>query len=580
MAEHVESVVTAFARAADRHNDRVAVADPATRLTYDELRRRATRVAHALAAKGVLEGQAVGLRGVSSCETIIAMLGVLMAGAHVVPVDVDYPDERIQQMMSLSGASILLDATPPADRSGRSWSVSELAAREVDPRPLPAADPARTAYVLFTSGSTGAPKGVAVPHGALTALCLRDSPLRRDPDDGVLAHTILTFDPSMLEIWSALLVGASVVCAPRRAVSLHETAALVSDARVTTAVLTPAMFALMVETHLEALGTLRCLIVGGDVMPASHAATVRCELPHLVLLNCYGPTENCIVSTVFQVDGPLADDVGVPIGRPVAGATAYVLDDRLDPVPTGVVGDLWVGGDRLAVAYVGDPGLTAERFRPDPFADLDGARMYRTGDRASVLASGELGFHGREDHEIKIRGCRVDLAEVEALLASDPGVLEVVAVPVGVGHDRSVRAFVRPMDGATTPSEIRARVATRAPSFLVPDEVVLVSSYPLAATGKVDRRALERIEESRSRSEPSELAEPASDGRAVLAAIWLRRTGRPGNAEEDFFSAGGSSLDLVRLIDDVSTELGVNLDFADVYGVDSFDELWEMVCTS
>jgi acyl-coenzyme A synthetase/AMP-(fatty) acid ligase len=425
---------------------------------------------------------------------------------------------------------------------------------------------------MFTSGSTGAPKAVAVPHGALTALCLRDSPVRRGPDDTVLVHTILTFDPSMLEIWSALLVGGSVVCASRKAVSLHETAALLLDRRVTTAVLTPAVFALMVENHPAALGALRCLIVGGDVMPARHAALICARFPELEVLNCYGPTENCIISTVFSLTGRPETETPVPIGRPVAGTRAYVLDRERRPVPPGVMGDLWVGGDRLARGYVTDPRLTAERFRTDPFSPVPGARMYRTGDRASVLPSGDLAFHGREDNELKVRGYRVDLAEVEALVAADPDVREVVAVSFGEGYDRRIRAFVRPASDTAQARSIRARVAGRAPQFLVPDEVTLVSSFPLTTTGKVDRRALEKECDDR----PDTALEPLDD-RLRLAEMWRHRTGSAADSGDDFFTAGGSSLDLICLIEDISTEWAVSLDFAEVYGVRSFDELWTMV---
>jgi amino acid adenylation domain-containing protein len=574
MSEHFELVEAVLRRVVARAPEKVAVEDSFGALTYAQLWDRASRVASSLAARGVRAGHAVGVHGIGDRDTITAMAGVLLTGAHFVPVDADYPAERVTQMMNLAGASVLLTNAAQPYQGITSWRVDELAgagtAGSVDP--APADDPHRTAYVMFTSGSTGTPKAVAVPHGALTALCLRDSPVRRQPDDAVLAHTILTFDPSMLEIWSALLVGASVVCAGGKAVSLHETAGLLLDPRVTTAVLTPAVFALMAENYPSALGALRCLIVGGDVMPAKQAALVRARCPGLEVLNCYGPTENCVISTVFSLDDWLDADTPVPIGRPVAGTSAYVLDAELHPVAPGVIGDLWVGGDRLASAYVTDPLLTAERFRDDAFSSIPGARMYRTGDRASVLPSGDLAFHGREDNELKVRGYRVDLAEVEALVAADPGVREVVAVPFGTGHDRRIRAFARPVSDAEDATSIRARVAGRAPRFLVPDEVVLVSSFPLAANGKVDRTALANEVEGRA----EDLPDPRGD-RERLARMWQRRTGSAPDTAVDFFTAGGSSLDLVCLIEDVGSQFGVTLDFDDVYGLSSFDELWTMV---
>lgn len=571
MGEHFEAIGAVLHRVVLRDPDKVAVEDPAGSLTYGQLWDRASRCASALDSRGVGAGHAVGIHGVGDRDTISAMLGVLLAGAHFVPVDVDYPAERVRQMMDLAGAHVLLTNAGQSLPGVASLRVDDLV--EVgDPGREPSDDPHRTAYVMFTSGSTGAPKAVAVPHGALTALCLRESPVRRSPEDTVLVHTILTFDPSMLEIWSALLVGASVVCAGGKAGSLHETADLLLDPRVTTAVLTPAVFALMVENYPAALGALHCLIVGGDVMPARHAALVRARCPKLEVLNCYGPTENCVVSTVFSLDGWSDPGTPVPIGLPVAGTRAYVLDEQLRPMPPGMPGDLWVGGDRLASAYVTDPALTADRFRDDPFAPVPGARMYRTGDRAAVLPSGDLAFHGREDNELKVRGYRVDLAEVEALVAADPGVREVVAVPFGSGYDRRIRAFVRPTSDAEDAKSIRARVAGRAPRFLVPDEVALVASYPLAPNGKVDRAALARGCERRADTAP----EPRDD-RARLAVIWQRRTGSVAGTADDFFAAGGSSLDLMCLIEDVANQLGVTLDFDDVYGLPTFDDLWMMV---
>lgn len=573
MSDDFERVDVAFRRQVDRCPDKVAVWDSTGSATFAELWDEAARLAGALRGKGVGDGDAVGVFGAGDRDSIVAMLGVLLAGGHFVPVDPGYPAERVARMMAIAGAEVLLgtaghDVPEVADVDV--WHVRELVST-AEPVDDPGGSPDRLAYVMFTSGSTGAPKAVGVPHGALTALCLRDGPVRRREDDVFLVHTILTFDPSMLEIWSALLVGASVVCAPRKAVSLHETADLVRDERVTTAILTPAVFALMVETYPAALGELRCLIVGGDVMPVEHAARVRELCPGLEVVNCYGPTENCVVSTAFSLTGWDGRGTSVPIGPPVAGATAYVLDGELRPLPVGEVGDLHVGGDRLASGYVGDPALTEERFVPDPF--VPGGRMYRTGDRAALLPSGGFEFRGREDDELKVRGYRVNLAEVEALLAEDEEVREVVAVPVGSGHDRRIRAFVRPASAGVDPTRIRARVAARAPQFLVPDELELVEEFSLRATGKVDRAALVSRVDSRPDVEPV----APSDDRAALAAMWRQRAGTEPDSGVDFFGAGGSSLDLIRLIEDISRAFAVPLDFEDVYGVRSFDELWEMV---
>ncbi|MFJ1753525.1 non-ribosomal peptide synthetase [Kitasatospora sp. NPDC088134] len=580
--EHFECVDAVFRRRVAEHPDKVAARDSTGSSSYAELWDRAVRLAGALRGRGVGTGDAVGILGVGDRDTLVAMLGILLAGGHFVPIDPDCPAERIERMTTIAGAALVLTTSEhrlPAGVGVDSRPVRDLVEQPGPADPLdllPAGDPDRPAYVIFTSGSTGAPKAVAVPHGALTALCLRPGVLRRDPDETLLVHTVLTFDTAMFEIWGALLVGASVLCAPRRALSLHETADLLRDARVTTAVLTPAVFALLADHHPDALGELRCLMVGGDVMPREQALRVLDRFPELEFLNTYGPTENTVISTAFRLNGWDRQGSSVPIGTALAGATCHVLDERLRPLPPGEVGDLHLGGDRLALGYVGDPAMTEQRFLPDPFSDRPGARMYRTGDRAALRADGTVEFHGREDDELKVRGHRIHLAEVEALLAADPEVREVVATAVGTGHQRHVRAFVRPTAPGVDPLAVRTRLAGRAPQHLVPDELALVDAFPLKPSGKVDREALKALPFPQA---PEAAPAVGTDDRAVLARFWLERTGTPAGNGADFFHAGGTSLDLILLIESIAVAFGVRLDFADVYGLRSFEELHDMVLT-
>jgi amino acid adenylation domain-containing protein len=579
--DYFECIETAFMRQVRAHPDKVAVRDPLGSVSFAELWDEAVWLACSLRAEGVGAGDAVGIYGVGDRDSITAMLGVLLAGGHFVPADPSYPARRVRHMMDISRACLLVNTGAHRPPSGLGIGVRH--ARELigktmggpaDPCGLPPGSPDRLAYVMFTSGSTGEPKAVGVPHGALAALCLRDSPVRRRSDDVFLVNTILTFDPSMLEIWSALLVGGSVLCAPRNALSLHETAELLRDPRVTTAVLTPAVFALMIESHAGALRELRCLIVGGDVMPYRHALRAREVCPELDLINCYGPTENTIVSTAFSLAEWDLSGSSVPIGTAVAGTSCHVLDEQMRPLPPGAAGDLYVGGDRLAVGYVGDPDLTRERFVSDPFSPAPGARLYRTGDRACMREDGTLEFHGRVDAEIKVRGFRVNLAEVEALVKQDPAVREVKAVPVGTGHERRISAFVRHAPDGTDPHRIRARVAERAPQHLVPDEVVLVRAFPLTPSGKVDTEALLAL---RQKPAESGTGSAEQDDKKLLAAMWGARTGTSAYEGRDFFSAGGTSLDLIRLIDDISSTFGVQLAFEEVYGHCDFAELLGMI---
>lgn len=581
MGEHFEGVAGAFERQVRLRPAKIAVQDPLGSATFAEVWSESNRVASALRARGIEQGSAVGILGVGSRDSIIAMLGSWIVGAHVVPLAPEHPVDRISRTVSAASIQLVVETDAYSLPSGVAAPtrghlrqlVEEGQPRGPEAIPVDRAD--ATAYVLFTSGSTGDPKGVCVPQGALCALALRDSPTRLSADDTFLVHTTLAFDPSMLEIWSALLVGASVLCAPGSGMSLRSTSDLLSDDRVTVAVLTPAVFALMVERYPESLTSLRRLIVGGDVMPVGQARAAKALCPDVDIINCYGPTENTVISTAFRLQDWDGTGDSVPIGVPIAGATAYVVDAEFQPTGPGVVGDLVVGGDRLASGYLQDPETTHARFTADHFSSLPGARLYRTGDKASRRADGVLEFHGRADLEVKIRGVRVNLTEVESAVGSDPAVAEVVAVAVGSGHERRVVAVVRAADGldGTDAKGIRTRVAERVPTYLVPDHIELVEEFPLTGSAKVDRDALAGSVGALGDDDGAP-PEPSSPD---LAAFWLRRTGSVPRAGESFFDAGGNSLDLIRFIDDVGAAYGVELEFEDVYGVASFEELRRLV---
>ncbi|MDG4829278.1 non-ribosomal peptide synthetase [Solwaraspora sp. WMMD1047] len=580
MGEHFEGVATAFERRVRLHPDKIAIRDPRGSATFDEVWSESNRVAAALRARGVERGSAVGILGVGSRDSIVAMLGSWIVGAHVVPLAPEHPVDRISGTVSAASVRLVVETdayTLPSGVAPAHERLRQLVeqGQPADQETVPADLADATAYVLFTSGSTGVPKGVCVPQGALCALALRDSPTRLSADDTFLVHTTLTFDPSMLEIWSALLVGAGVLCAPGSGLSLRSTADLLGDDRVTVAVLTPAVFALMVERYPQAIAGLRRLIVGGDIMPVGQARAAKSLCPDVDIVNCYGPTENTVISTAFRLQEWDGTGDAVPIGVAVAGATAHVVDADFRPTAPGVVGELVLGGDRLADGYLQDPATTHARFIPDPFSSLPGARLYRTGDRAARRADGVLEFHGRADLEVKVRGVRVNLTEVESAVGSDPAVAEVVAVPVGSGHERRVVAFVRAADDVDGPDAkgIRTRVAERVPAYLVPDHITFVEEFPLTGSSKVDRDALaDRVGVLEHGDGTPQ--EPSTED---LAAFWLRRTGSDPRAGESFFDAGGNSLDLIRFIDDVGATYGIELGFEDVYGVASFDELRQLV---
>jgi nonribosomal peptide synthetase CepB len=566
-----QRIDTVFAEWAAARPDRVAVTDHGGSVSFGQLWHEARALAAALRGRGVRDGDAVALLGYSSRDSILGMLGILAAGAHYVPIDPTFPAERVGRMVELSGAALLLRTDDHEHAGPLAVPAHHVRDLHAEPETLPDRSADALAYAIFTSGSTGEPKPVGVSHHGITALALRDSPLRYRSEDCVFAHTTLAFDGSVVETWQALLVGASIVCAPRPAMSLREIAAMLAAPEVTATMLTPSIFAMLVDSRLDALATLRLLVVGGDVMPPEHAVRMRTACQDVVLVNAYGPTENSVASTAHVVTG--TETTTVPIGTEIAGARCYVLDENLRPATAG---ELWVGGDRLADGYLGNPELTGQRFRPDPFSALPDARMYRTGDQVRLDANGELCFDGRIDDEVKVRGFRVNLAEARAALSADDAVREVVVLPVGAGYDRSIAAFVRPARPGVDAAGLRARAWQRAPRHVVPDTILLLDEYPLASNGKTDRDALVERWRAERPAEPGGSGPEAGDEQ-VIARLWQARVGAAPGPDDDFFVVGGTSLDLIRLVEDITGELAVELDFADVYGVRSFTELVAMV---
>ncbi|WP_045076386.1 non-ribosomal peptide synthetase [Psychromicrobium lacuslunae] len=574
---YFEPIAAAFHRQVELNPEKVAIRDPSGDYTFSQVWELANQLAVALRSEGVLEGARVGVLGVGSQQTIVAMLGAWLSGICVVPLDPAHPEERIIRIVELGDLEMILTSgdyrlsTVLCPQK----CITELAESQPGVKASSQGSEDSAAYILFTSGSTGTPKGVVVPQGALAALSQRPGPTQLHADDVFLVHTTLAFDPSMLEIWSALLIGASVLCAPHSVLSLAETAKLLADPLVTVAVLTPAIFALMVERYAEELQRLRCLIIGGDVMPAEQARIAIESCPQLDIVNCYGPTENTIISTAFRLSEWQRPEGAVPIGVPIAGASCHVLDGDLEPVAQGEVGELYVGGDRLALEYFNDPATTNEAFISNPFSSNPSDRIYRTGDQVAMLPDGNLEFRGRVDHEIKVRGHRVNLTEVENLLLSEPLVREVAAIAVGQGHERRIRAFVRLREPESSLADLRTHLLAKAPSYLVPDFLDELTAFPLNTSGKIDRKALAE-RDSTPISNSSASADPAGIV-ATVTRLWTEHSGSEPQPGIGFFEAGGTSLDLIRLIDDIAKSTRIELPFEDVYGVRSVEDLTEML---
>ena len=532
------------------------------RMTYGELDARATRLARHLRRHGVRAGTRVGICLERGAEQVVAALAALRAGAAYVPLDPAYPAERLAFMLADTAAPVLVTDSALAERlpehPARTVRVdADAAAIAAEPAtPLEVGtDPGFAAYVMYTSGSTGRPKGVEVPHRAVVRLARGRDHAAIGPGDVVLHLAAASFDAATLELWPALLNGARVALYPPEQPSLEGLARAVAEHGVTVLWLTAGFFHLVVEQRIAALARVRWLMAGGDVLSVPHVRRVLHELPETRLVNGYGPTENTVFTTCHPVAALDGDAAAVPIGRPIAGGWVRVLDAALQPVPEGVPGELYAGGDGLALGYARRPALTAERFVPDPFAP--GARLYRTGDRVRWRRDGTLEFLGRLDAQVKVRGFRVEPGEVEAALRAHPAVAEAAAAPRGEGADRRLVAWAAPREGeGIEPAELAAFLRARLPEHLLPAAIVPVDAFPRTASGKVDRRALPDPEAAPA----AEHVPPETDTERAVAEIFATVLGAPRvGATDDFFALGGHSLSAMHVWTHVRERFGEGL---------------------
>ncbi|HEX7241707.1 MAG TPA: amino acid adenylation domain-containing protein, partial [Longimicrobiaceae bacterium] len=557
-----------FTEQAARTPDAVALVSGDEVLTYAELGARAAAVAARLRAAGAGPERLVGVFMERSAERVAALLGVLESGAAYLPLDPEYPAGRVAWVLEDSGASVLLTQEGLRSRLpelGEGVVVLDGEGTSGAPEPTRAdVSPDSLAYVVYTSGSTGRPKGVAVEHGAAAAhLATFARMLGIGPEDRVLHFASFGFDVSIEQLFLPLLSGAALVLRGPEPWTPAEWPARVREAGVTVANLVPAYWQEVVDAaEGSALPELRLLLVGADAMPSAAVRRWREAVDGPArLLNAYGPTEAVVTTTVFALpDDYPAGHAGavVPIGRPLPGRTAYVLDRGGSPVPAGVPGELYVGGAQLARGYLGRPGLTAERFVPDPFSAAPGARLYRTGDRVRRLADGTLDFLGRVDEQVKVRGFRIEPGEVEAALRLHPAVHDavVVAREDRPGDRRLVGYFVA--EGATpTAGELRTFLKAGLPEYMVPGAFMALDAFPLTPSGKLDRRALPAPE---AQADGEQHTAPRTPTEELLAGIFadVLGAGRV-DADADFFELGGHSLLATRIISRVGEAVGVEL---------------------
>ncbi|WP_122861711.1 non-ribosomal peptide synthetase, partial [Pseudomonas viridiflava] len=561
-----------FEQRAARHPDRVAAEHGQRSITYGELNAQANRLAHYLIEQGIAPNDHVAIVLPRSLELLVGQLAVSKCAATFVPLDVNAPAERQSYMLDdCQAVCVLTRSTAPINAATRRIDLDSL-----DLNGQPGHDPEleqgsdTAAYVMYTSGSTGAPKGVRVPHRGIARLVLNNGYADFNEHDRIAFASNPAFDASTMEVWGALLNGGQLCVVD------HETlvdpvrfSALLIDARISVLFITTALFNQYVQQIQQALQGLRLLLSGGErADPASYRALLS-QAQGLRLFNVYGPTETTTFATTCEVRAVSEGDESVPIGRPIGNTSIYVLDAHQRLAPKGVTGELYIGGDGVALGYLNRPELSVEKFLVDPFSDEPGAMMYRTGDLGRWMEDGQLECLGRNDDQVKIRGFRIELGEIVSCLHQLPGIGEtvVLAREDEPGNVRLVAYYTsHEEDTLLAPEQMRAHLQASLPDYMVPTAFIELKTLPLTANGKLDRRALPKPE--RSALFGMNYEAPEGEFEVALAEIWaevlqVERVGR----HDHFFDLGGHSLLAMRMVSQVRQQLGVELPLGELFAL-------------
>ena len=565
------SVHQLFEQQVERTPEAVALVFGDQEFSYGELNARANQLAHVLIARGVGLEVIVALALERSIELVVALLAILKAGGAYLPLDPALPPQRLEQILEDAAPAVVISAAGreiPC-RSDRPMSLLRLDdpalgldGQSVDSPAASHHSGRQLAYLTYTSGSTGVPKGVLIEHRSILRLLDPSNPCAISSAERVLQLAPLAFDAATFEVWAPLLHGGTLVMAPPGELSLQELAVLLRLQRISTLWLTAGLFHAMVEAELQALVGVRQILAGGDVLAPSAVQRLLDELPagHR-LINGYGPSESTTFTCCHALAaGETVDPGGVPIGRPIANTEVRILDECGHTCPIGVAGELHIGGAGLARGYLNNPELTAEKFIRDPLSTDPATRLYKSGDLASWNADGTLAFHGRNDHQIKLRGFRIELGEIEANLLAHLGVAQAVVL---LRHDdpnnpRLIAYWVADASHETTASasteQLRSFLRERLPGYMVPAAFLQLEALPLTPNGKLDRKALPAPSFS---GDQEQRVEPSTDLERQLHAIWAEVLGHADfGITDNFFAVGGHSLAAARLVSRMEQSIG------------------------
>jgi amino acid adenylation domain-containing protein len=566
------SVATLFEQIANAYPNSVALVFGNVELTYEELNRRANRLAHRLRSSGVDTETMVACCLRRSVEMIVAFLAILKAGGAYVPVDPAYPKARLDLILQDAGKPLLVTTRSLASSLRLDDSIGIIFVDdESEDASTPEENlrsrvgPTNLAYVMYTSGSTGRPKGVMVEHRGIIRLVRGTNYCHFGPDETFLHFAPPSFDASTFEIWGALLNGSRLVLMPNESSSLADLISTVRKRGVTTLWLTAGLFHLVVEEHADELQTLRQLLAGGDVLSPRHVRLFLEHAPATTLINGYGPTENTTFTCCHIMHAGDSFSDSISIGKPISNTRAYILDENMNPVAPGEIGELYAGGDGVARGYLNDPETTAAKFLPDPFSGEPRQRMYRTGDLARWRPDGTIEFLGRTDSQVKILGHRIEPGEIEAVLQRHGCVKQVCVIARTESSGKRLVAYFVPSKSGPKPEELREFVASQLPQHMIPPFFVALESLPLSENGKVDRTALANLELAPTRA-PSLEGVPSGELERTLAQLWqgILKVQNVG-LDDNFFDLGGDSLLLVAVHSNLQKLLRTEIPLTDLF---------------
>ncbi|MEN7551662.1 amino acid adenylation domain-containing protein [Rapidithrix thailandica] len=543
------SLVALFEKQVVKSADRIAISDHQRTLRYSELNAEINQLAHFLQSHHIKPNHKVCIQMKRSADMVIAALAVIKCGAAYVPIAIDYPEDRKKLILQDCDCQMVLDDATYAQfrKSQTHYNITN---------PTPVSTPASTAYIIYTSGSTGTPKGVAVAHRNVVPLIKNTNFVNIQPEDTLLQWSSFAFDGAVWDLFGTLLNGAHLVMITEEEVaSVERLKAKIETHQVSLLFITTALFNVIVDTDLSTFKSLRKLLFGGELVSVDHVQRALDYLGSGIMHHMYGPTETTVYTTAHAIDSLPSDGLTIPIGGPLSNTTAYILDTNQQLLPQGAIGEICIGGDGLSLGYLNDLAKTRDKFVPHPF--IPGEKLYRSGDLGRWQEQGGIAFIGRIDHQVKIRGHRIELAEIEFYLSQVPEIeKQIVDVKIDAMGDKFLCAFLVSPQNPPTEESLRKHLHQFLPDYMIPDCFIVLNALPLTSNGKVDRKQLPLPK----RTPAQNLVAPATETEEQVLQLWKDLLGdKPISVTRRFAELGGHSLKATRLAAEIRKKLNVEI---------------------